>query len=360
MRYAVSRHLAKTAFLRPTFGTIVRRNGLARPALAVVAGLMLASATMSVRAEESEKQAELAPSATVGTEDEATDAARCQMWVDCYRGEPIALDTLLDDLAGVGVVYLGERHRVGRHHRLQREILRGLARRGVKLALAMEQLEAEDQPAVDRYNRGEISLDELAEAVAWEKQWPGYRQYVELVEAARQADAPVVALNAPREVIRQVFRGGGIAKLAPAQRRRLPEEVKTDDPVYRKLLSMQMAVHLAATPEWLGPMIEAQIARDEAMAAAVARFARSPEGRGRTVLVICGSGHVAFGLGTAARVRRRLPDVEQRIVIFSESGDVELTERERAVSREISISHQQLRDLGRPLADYLHVTAAKR
>jgi uncharacterized iron-regulated protein len=321
---------------------------------------MLASATMSVRAEESEKQAELAPSATVGTDDEATDAARCQMWVDCYRGEPIALDTLLDDLAGVGVVYLGERHRVGRHHRLQRAILRGLARRGVKLALAMEQLEAEDQPAVDRYNRGEISLDELAEAVAWEKQWPGYRQYVELVEAARQADAPVVALNAPREVIRQVFRGGGIAKLAPAQRRRLPEEVKTDDPVYRKLLSMQMAVHLAATPEWLGPMIEAQIARDEAMAAAVARFARSPEGRGRTVLVICGSGHVAFGLGTAARVRRRLPDVEQRIVIFSESGDVELTERERAVSREISISHQQLRDLGRPLADYLHVTAAKR
>lgn len=290
---------------------------------------------------------------------EADEAARCQMWIDAFRGEPISFDTLVADLAEVRVVYLGERHRVGRHHRLQQEIVEALARREVPLALAVEQLEAQYQPAADRYNRGEVRFDELAEAVEWGQRWPGYKQYRPLIEAAHAAGAPLVALNAPREVVRQVFRGGGIDRLDAELRKRLPDEVRIDDPVYRKLLSLQLSVHLAATPEWLQPMIEAQIARDEAMAANLVDFLQSPAGQGRTAVVVCGSGHVAYGLGTAARVRRRMPEAKERIVIFSESGDVRLTEQEKAVSREISITHQQLRDLGRPFADYLHVAAAK-
>jgi uncharacterized iron-regulated protein len=104
-------------------------------------------------------------------------------------------------------------------------------------------------------------------------------------------------------------------------------------------------------------MIEAQIARDEAMAEALVGFLRSPAGRGRAAVVLCGTGHVAYGLGLPARVRRRLPDARERIVLCSESGEVRLSEKEKAQARPIEITHQQLRDLRLPIGDYLWVKA---
>ena len=131
--------------------------------------------------------------------------------------------------------------------------------------------------------------------------------------------------------------------------------MQVDDPPYVKSLSLQMMVHVAATPAALRPMIEAQIARDEAMAQAIATFAASAQGRGRKVLVLCGAGHVAYGLGLPARVRRRLPDSKDRVVLFSESEEVRLSPEEKAQARAIEITHEQLRELHQPLADYLWV-----
>lgn len=101
------------------------------------------------------------------------------------------------------------------------------------------------------------------------------------------------------------------------------------------------------------------MARDEQMAFVLSSYLKSKAGKGKTAIVLCGSGHVAYGLGTASRVRRRMPQVKDRIVLMSESGDVELTEHEKAVSRPIRITHDDLKKIGRPIADYLHVTSLK-
>ena len=285
---------------------------------------------------------------------------RTAMWVDLTWGEPIAYDDLLKDLATARVIFLGERHTLPRHHALQAKIIGDLAARGTALAVGMEQLESFNQPAVDAYNRGEISFEQLAERSQWAKRWSGYEQYRPVVEAARAAKAPVLALNARAETIRQVARSGGLAKMDATLRKELPADVRLDDPEYEALLRTLMLVHAAATPEYLRPMIEAQIARDEAMADAVAEFLNSPAGRGRTVVVLCGSGHVAYGLGTPARVRRRLADLPQRIVVMSDSGDTKLTPAERDASRPVTISHEQMRAVNRPIGDYLHVTEPAR
>jgi uncharacterized iron-regulated protein len=129
------------------------------------------------------------------------------------------------------------------------------------------------------------------------------------------------------------------------------------DPVYEKLLAAQMMVHVAASPQRLRPMIEAQIARDEAMSAALADYLRSEAGRGRKAVVVCGSGHVAYGLGTPQRVRRRLGDPNDRIVVMAECGDVRLSAEEKAVSRPVKISHDEWRQIGRPVADYLEIAS---
>ena len=294
------------------------------------------------------------------TPDKAAGAShRCGLWIDLCSGEPVTEEELLGDLASAQVVYLGERHSVQRHHALEAWIVRELAKRRVRLVLGLEPMEAIHQPALDRYAKNELSFDDLAKATQWSTRWSGYQQYKPILDAARQAKSPILALNARSETIRQVVRSGGVDRLDPTVRRELPPEMQLKDPAYEKFLNLQMAVHLSANPERLRPMIEAQIARDEVMASVLASFLLSAEGRGRTAVVVCGCGHVNYGLGTAARVRRRMPAVKERIVLFSESGDVELTPQERAAARPIDVSHEQLRELGRPIADYLHAVSTK-
>ena len=286
---------------------------------------------------------------------DANPPASPSIWIDVYQGEPLRYREVLKDLAKADVIYLGERHTIQRHHEIQTEILTDLAHSGVPLALGLEQMEIPQQPQLDRYNRGEIDFEQLAEATGWAKRWHNYRQYRPVLEAARKAKALVVALNAKAETIREIVRSGGVDHLSPEVRKELPAEMQLRDPAYERLLSLQMMVHIAAMPKTLHPMIEAQIARDETMAEALTVFLKSPPGRGRKMLVVCGAGHVAYGLGMPARVVRRMPGTKERIVLLSESGELQLSPEERAQAREIEITHEQLREIRQPVADYLYV-----
>ncbi|MEI6107704.1 MAG: ChaN family lipoprotein, partial [Opitutae bacterium] len=77
-----------------------------------------------------------------------------EFWLDLAEGEEISESRVIDDLATAGVVYVGEAHTIARHHALQLHLLQQLQARGLPLVLCLEQLEARQQPAIDRYNRG--------------------------------------------------------------------------------------------------------------------------------------------------------------------------------------------------------------
>lgn len=283
---------------------------------------------------------------------------RCGFWLDLYRGEPVQYGQVMEDLAGVQVVYVGERHTIDRHHQLQLAIVRDLIGRDVPVVLGLEMMEAHYQPVLDQYNRGEITFDELAQQTEWAKRWRNFADYRPMVEAAHGAGAPVLALNARAETVKHVARKG-IAGLPPELRAELPEDMWLDDPMYRGHMRQVMMVHAMASPEILQTMFEAQVTRDETMADRLCQFLASEAGRGRTAVVLCGAGHVSHGMGIPARVRRRLPEVKDRIIVLTESGDVELSAAERAMAREVEISHEDLRVLDRPIADYLHALSSR-
>jgi uncharacterized iron-regulated protein len=289
----------------------------------------------------------------------AFSADRPLMWIDACEGEPVEYTRVIEDLGKARVVYLGERHTVERHHATQAKIIADLAHDRASLVVALEPLEALQQPSIDRFNRGELDFDGLAAAIGWAKRWPNYKQYRPVLEAARKAKAAVIGLSPSPQVIHAVAMSGGVERLDATLRKQLPAEMNLKDPAYDKLLSAQMMVHMAASPERLRPMIEAQMSRDEAMSSALAAYMRSESGRGRKAVVVCGSGHVAYGLGTPARVRRRLGDSNDRIVVLAECGDVHLTPEEMAAARQIEIPHDLLRQIGRPIADYLEIACPK-
>jgi uncharacterized iron-regulated protein len=292
--------------------------------------------------------------ATVPSSDNATPANRPALWVDALRGEPLDFEQLLDELQKARVVYLGEIHSVPRHHELQTAILEGLARRGNRLVLAMEQFEYFAQPALDRFNTGGTDLNQLAAEAALDKRWRDHTNYHALLRTAQAHRVPVLALNARAETIRAVGRQG-LAGITVAQRAELPAEIVTTDPRYERLATRVLGVHMAFDPQKLRPVFEAQVARDETMAARLVEFLSSPQGKGRTAVVICGRGHCEFGLGMPDRVARRIPDVTQRVVLCSESGDLHLSETERKQAREIEVPHEFLREIGRPPGDFFHV-----
>jgi len=284
------------------------------------------------------------------------DDNRTELWVDLYAAEPVDYEEMLADLADVDVVFLGERHGVRRHHRWQARIIGDLAERGKLAALAVEHLETPQQEIVDDYAAGAISFEEFAKKTEWPQRWRNYRQYRPSLEAAIKARRPILAANAPGPVIKAVFRKGGVDRLSDEQRRQLPERMRLQDDTYQTLLEILLGVHVAANDKNLRAMVEAQIARDEHMAEKIVAARKRLNDAEGPVVVLCGAGHVAYGLGTADRVAERLPSSRQRIVIFSESGEVELTDEEKAHAREIAISHDDLRRVGRPIGDFALIT----
>ena len=289
----------------------------------------------------------------------ATDGPhRCSLWVDAYDGEPATYAAMLDDLAGVRVIYIGERHTIDRHHDIQRQIVADLIARDVPLLLGFEQMEAPYQPHLDEYNAGRIDFDELATRTEWSRRWSNFEDYRSIVEAAHAAGAPILALNAKRETVRRVARHG-LNGIDADLRAQLPAEMNLDDPMYEAHLSRVMMVHAGMPESIMRQMFEAQVTRDETMADRLCAFLKSDAGAGRTAVVLCGSGHCAHGMGIPSRVRRRLPGTKDRILVLSASGDVVLSERERKMARPITITHEQNRQLNTPVADYLHVVSLK-
>jgi uncharacterized iron-regulated protein len=228
----------------------------------------------------------------------------------------------------------------------------------VTLAVGLEMLPVDVQPVLDRYNSGEITLDEFAAEVGWDEIWDNYEDYRGAIEACHGAGGIVLALNPRRELAKEIARNG-IDGLEPEWAAKVPEGINTDQPDYeRELMRVMMVMaHATGQTDMMRRMFEAQVIKDEVMADAVARFMKSPEGEGSTVVVLCGAGHVSYGYGVPSRVRSRIPDVVDRIVVFTESGDVVLSEREKAMARMIEITHAQLRANQVPFADYLQAKA---
>lgn len=283
---------------------------------------------------------------------------RAAFWIDLVTAQPLrSEDELWQDLATVDVVFIGETHRLARHHALQKEIVSRLLASGRPLVLGLEQIEARNQPELDRLNRGEVDFNQFAELIQWKNQWDNFADYRETIEAALRGGGWVVGLNAPREVIRQVGKAG-IEGLTPEQRATLPPRLHMDDPTYEKLMNLLLSVHAAFDPRFLRRVFEAQVARDETMAESLLSglSRQRPAGSKKPIAVtITGAGHVQYGLGTPDRVRWRDSRLEARILLLSESGDSSLSPAEKSMSREVEFRHRDFQFTRRPAGDYLHV-----
>ena len=142
-------------------------------------------------------------------------------------GKAVAREAFMERAARAQLVCLGEQHDDADHHAFQQALWHMLAARsqrdGRALALGLEMVQQPFQPALDDYLQGYLNAKELAAAVEWPRRW-GYDFgfFKPLFHSAHELGADVLALNAPRELTRQVARHG-LQSLSHRERARLPK-----------------------------------------------------------------------------------------------------------------------------------------
>jgi uncharacterized iron-regulated protein len=233
----------------------------------------------------------------------------------------ITLDRAADILKDYDVVFVGEFHDHIANHLAELAILGALHQRVPKLALSMEQFERDRQAKVDDYVAGKIGEETLTRDLGWKNYEEAYRP---LVEYAKDHHLPIIAANAPHDIVRCVAREGiaYLDGLSAARRGLIAEDIHTaDGPYKRKFLrfSGDDAAHGGSgkpsenAQQRTENNFAAQMTRDDTMAESVEKFIRANPGY--HVLHVTGAFHVADKLGTVESLRMRFPQLKIALVM---------------------------------------------
>lgn len=241
------------------------------------------------------------------------------LW-DVRSKRAVAESELLDALAAARYRLLGEVHDNPLHHAARAELIAGLAARGLRPAVVMEQFDLDRDAAIRAAQRAGSDAERLADAGALDRKgwlWPMHKP---IIEAALAARLPIRAGNLPRSAlhgdVQSLANDAGApwyprfhaARWSEAQAAGLRDDI--------------VESHCGKLPETVVPRIVlAQRLRDAAMAQALVDDATSDGG-----ILIAGDGHVRADLGVPVYLHAPgMPDAEARSLSV---GFVEATPEE--------------------------------
>ena len=270
-------------------------------------------------------------------------------------------DAIIPRLMDKQVVFIGERHTRFADHLNQLAIIRGLHDRGKELAIGMEFFQQPFQPYLDAYSDKSIASGPddtalLSHTEYYDRWRYDYRLYRPILHFARERGIPLIALNISSEIVKKVSEAGwdGLTGVELAE---VPQSIDRSNKRYEQRLrgifrhhprrqhpgrgtdkqatvptgKKQSARHPVGARGADGQsgghrgrlsgerdrtdfqrFMDVQLLWDESMAERAAKYLT--EHPGRTLVVLAGSGHLAYGDGIPDRVRRRVP-VESAIIL---------------------------------------------
>jgi uncharacterized iron-regulated protein len=270
---------------------------------------------------------------------------------DVYQGEPIPFEEMIDSLARARLIYIGEIHTLERHHRFQLRVIKALGQRNVPLAIGLEMLPFTVQSHLDAWTAGRLSEKEFLRLIDWETNWgTDYGLYRPIFDYARREHIPLRALNAPRHLVKEVAHKG-LAGLSEEGRRMLPPITKSSEE-HRRLLALSIGRHKTVRADMQEAAYEAQDVWDSTMAHGVVSYLKTAEGMSKTMVVLAGTGHMAYGYGIPERVAGSC-DLPYRIIIPTNSGDLAYEKEWERYVEPAELTHEDFLFLSRPIANFI-------
>jgi len=213
----------------------------------------------------------------------------------------VDIRTMVDAVSTAPIVFVGERHDADEHHTLQLEVLKGLTAKGKSLAIGMEMFTVSSQNALDAWSAGKVSA--YAFVKLYEASWKNvpYRLYEDIFAYARDNHIPIVALNAPQEIVKKVSKRG-LSSLTNDDRNLLPPGVDAEvNDAYLDFIRSSYAVHGRGGDQFRN-ICEAQMLRNRVMASRIRDYHQHhPE---RVMVVIAGGAHAREKGGVPAELAR--------------------------------------------------------
>jgi len=226
--------------------------------------------------------------------------------------EQVAVAKMMADLGQARVVFVGEFHDQRDHHLLQLAVIKELQRQGKDLAIGLEMFDLEKQPILDEWVKGGMPLQEFVSR--YQKGWNiSWAEYDSILLFARNNSVPLLALDAPPDIVRLVTHGGS-ALLGPEAIGRLPGGTTTTMlPSYRKFMASAFRTH-EIPDSMFDNFCAAQGLRNSTMAKRISSYLQQQPGK--VMVVIAGVGHVmrravpAAVAGEGLTLRIVIPQVE--------------------------------------------------
>lgn len=227
--------------------------------------------------------------------------------LDTRRRDTVGPSEFVARLQDVRVLFIGEEHTNGEFHRVQLQTIEALHAAGRKVIIGLEMFPWGENPALDRWVRGELDesrfLDESKWYEVWSHHWGHYR---DIFRFAREKKLRMVGLNAPREVVRSVRSSGSFDGLDPEVRRRFPPIIDVTSAEHREVVRSYFdpddALHSKMSAEQQERLYLAQVTWDASMGWQAGAALSKPADPREIVVVLIGAGHVAYDLGAARQL----------------------------------------------------------
>ena len=235
-------------------------------------------------------------------------------------GLKVSFDQMQNVISSSRVIYIGETHDNTEAHRVQLEIIGDLTRRfPEKISVGMEMFRRSAQQDLDRWSKGELSLDHFKKL--FRKNWGnGYPLYKPIFDFINKNHIPLIGLK-PSKKTENLFRNNE----QPSDQNNLPQ-IDFDDRYHRPFSMSIFGGHQAMEKPYRMLLLW-----EETMAQTVADFLMDPSNINSKLVVLAGGFHVQYGFGVPKRAFRRVPHSYSIILPTVTELPPELEDREMDV-----------------------------
>lgn len=201
----------------------------------------------------------------------------------------------------VRFVFVGESHNNPDHHKAQADIIEALVKDGRDVCVGFEMFTRDNQANLNPFTMGWWTDEEFIENANWKKQWGfPYRLYKPIFDVVKANKLPMVALNVPRDWVRQVGKNGP-SSLTDEQKKWVPGLDLTNKE-HRSVFDALIGGH---PPQGADNMYAGQVTWDTGMAQSAMDYMSGSSNPKRVMVVCAGSGHVMYGQGINWRIRKK-------------------------------------------------------
>ena len=209
---------------------------------------------------------------------------------DLQNNKEMLLSEVISDLKKNRIILVGEHHTNQNHHFAQLNVIQSLNEAGVQVAIGLEMFRNDSQQALDHWVDGNIGEAEFQEIYYdnWTYPWSAYQM---IFEYAKKEKIPMIGLNVPRDITRQVSRKG-FNSLSEEQKGKLANVSCRVDKEYMDYIKKAFGGHGHGKLNFTY-FCEAQLVWDNAMAINTLEYLKKyPDA---VVVLLAGTGHVRKG-----------------------------------------------------------------